>query len=248
LHLGVLYPPCGAEWEYYRYGERIAPEVRVALVGVRIFGGDDEHAPGHMARTGSVANLGLSAEALVPVSPAAAIWACTSGSFISGLAHARTQVDALERVLGCPCTSTSLAFVLVLKDLAIDRVSVLASYRSGTAQALVSFLAECGIEVETIACLDYDSGPAAARVGDDRLLERVGRMAVPEGGALLIPDTAIPTLHLVPRLQDSQAVPVITANQVSLWALARLVGKGVPAEIAGALPAASPATAKGAGR
>lgn len=43
--LGILYPPCGAEFEYYRYGEQLAPEARISLMGVRIYGGDDEHAP-----------------------------------------------------------------------------------------------------------------------------------------------------------------------------------------------------------
>lgn len=236
MRLAVLYPPCGAEWEYYRYGERIAPDVRISLTGVRIYGGDDEHARGHMARTGSLDNLRLSADALAPVSPDAAIWACTSGSFVSGLGHAREQVRVLEQSLGCPATSTSLAFVQALEALSIRRVAVLASYRSATADAFVSFLDECGIAVATTACLDFDSGPASARVGDERLLARAGRIAVPDDAALLIPDTAIPTLHLLPEFRSRHRVPVLTANQVSLWSLAGLVGAGLPTEVAGPLP------------
>lgn len=243
VRLGVLYPPCGAEWEYYRYGERIAPDLRVALVGVRIFGGDDEHALGHMARTGSIGNLELSAESLAPVAPDAAVWACTSGSFVSGLAHAREQASALERKLGCPATSTSLAFVAALESLGIARVSVLASYPAATADAFTSFLGQCGIGVESIACLDFDSGPAAAGMGDEQLLERVGRMAVPHDGALLVPDTAIPSLHLLDRFASLQSAPVLTANQVSLWDLARLVGLAIPPEIAGPLPSPAPVAA-----
>lgn len=244
LRLGVLYPPCGAEWEYYRYGERIAPDVRVSLTGVRIYGGDDEHARGHMARTGSLDNLRLSADALAPLAPDAAIWACTSGSFVSGLKHAREQVRVLEEGMGCPATSTSLAFVQALEAISIRRVCILASYRSETADAFASFLDECGISVEMMACLDFDSGPASARVGDERLLERIGRISVPEDGALLVPDTAIPTLHLLPAFASRHRVPVLTANQVSLWSLAALAGLGVPSEVAGPLPA--PATGSSA--
>lgn len=243
MRLGVLYPPCGAEWEYYCHGERIAPDVRVSLTGVRIYGGDDEHARGHMARTGSLGNLRLSAGALAPISPDAVVWACTSGSFVSGLSHAREQIRVLEEDLGCPATSTSLAFVQALQALSIRRVCILASYRSETADAFVSFLDECGIRVETTACLDFDSGPASARVGDERLLERIGRIAVPDDGAMLIPDTAIPTLHLLPGFASQYQVPVLTANQVSLWSLAGLVGLGVPAEVAGPLPVPGPASA-----
>lgn len=239
MRLGVLYPPCGAEWEYYRYLEASGSDVRVALVGVRIFGGDDEHARGHMARTGSIENLQLSAEALAPLAPDAVIWACTSGSFVSGLTHARQQVAMLERALRCPATSTSLAFLAALENLGIDRVSILASYRRPMGEALESFLHEGGVTAETIACLDFDSGPASARVGDDRLLERSGRMSVPEDGALLIPDTAIPTLHLLSELQARHSAPVLTANQVGMWHMARLAGLAPDPEIAGSLTSAA---------
>lgn len=235
MRLGVLYPPCGAEAEYYCHGEAVGADVRVTLVGVRIHGGDDEHALGHMRRTGAIDNLLLSADAIAPLSPDAAIWACTSGSFVDGLDHARRQAISLSDRLGCPATSTSLAFVAALERLGIKRVSVLASYPEATAAAFESFLGESGIDVDDIACLDFDSGPHAARVGDEQLLERARRMRVADDGILLIPDTAIPTLHLLPRLQELQEPPVLTANQVSLWHLAALVDRSLPPAIAGPL-------------
>ena len=86
--LGVLYPPAGAEHEYYRHGECLGDDVRINLVGVRIFGDDDEHAPRHLRRTAALDNLETSADALAPVAPDAAVWACTSASFIEiGRAH-----------------------------------------------------------------------------------------------------------------------------------------------------------------
>ncbi len=235
MRLGVLYPPCGAEAEYYRHGESLGEDVRVTLVGVRIHGGDDEHALAHLRRTGTIDNLLLSADAIASLSPDAVIWACTSGSFVEGRAHARRQAEALGERLQCPATSTSLAFAAALERLGIDRVSVLASYPGGTAAAFEAFLHECGVAVDTIACLDLDSGPVAARIGDDRLLERARRLDVADDGALLIPDTAIPTLHLLPRLQELQPAPVLSANQVSLWHLASLVDRKLPPEIAGPL-------------
>lgn len=235
MRLGVLYPPCGAEAEYYRHGESLGDEVRVTLVGVRIDGGADEHALEHLRRTGAIDNLLLSADAIAPLAPDAVIWACTSGSFVDGLTHARCQVSALAERLRCPATSTSLAFVEALKHLGIDRVSVLASYPEGTATAFESFLAECGVAMDAVACLDFDSGPAASQVGDEQLLGRADRMHVAENGALLIPDTAIPTLHLLPRLREVRKQPVLTANQVSLWHLASLVDRTLPADIAGPL-------------
>ncbi len=222
--LGILYPPSGAEFEYYRHGERLGEDVRIALMGVRIFGDDDEHAPHHLRRTAAIPNLETSARALAPLAPAAAIWACTSGSFIDGLGHARAQVDALGGMLGCPATSTSLAFPAALNVLGIARVSILATYPDATASAFGNFLGEAGIEVNEMRCLDAPSGPAAAALGEAAFFDTAMAMSIAPGTALLIPDTAVPTLAWIQALEDRLGCAVLTANQVSLWHTARLAG------------------------
>lgn len=222
--LGILYPPSGAEFEYYRHGERLGDDVRIALLGVRIFGDDEEHALHHLRRTAALPNLGISARALAPLAPAAAIWACTSGSFIDGLDHAHAQADALAGMLGCPATSTSLAFPAALNALGIERVSVLATYPRTTAAAFVDFLGETGISVDEMRCLDAPSGPAAAALGESGFFEAANSMNVAPASALLIPDTAVPTLAWIQTLEDRLGCTVLTANQVSLWHTARLSG------------------------
>lgn len=222
--LGILYPPCGAEFEYYRYGEQLGDDIRISLMGVRIVGGDDEHAPENLSRTGEIENLTLSGRVLQQLQPDAAIWACTSGSFVDGLAHARAQTEALSRVLGCPVTSTSLAFVAALQHLGIETVSVLASYPEQTASRFFQLLSDCGIQTHAYQCLDIDSGPAAAGLDQDAVAATCRDLAIPGDGALLIPDTAIPTMHWIEPLEQEHRKPVLTANQVSLWDTARLAG------------------------
>lgn len=222
--LAILYPPSGAEFEYYQHGEGLGDDVRVTLMGVRIFGDDDEHAPVHLRRTAALDNLAGSARALAPLAPDAAVWACTSGSFIDGLGHARAQAQALAAALGCPATSTSLAFVEALADLGIARVSVLASYPRETADAFVGLLAEAGVATDGLHCLEAPSGPAAAALDAGVYHDAARAMSVAPGGALLVPDTAVPTLAWLQRLEDELGRTVLTANQVSLWHVARLAG------------------------
>lgn len=224
IRLGILYPPSGAEFEYYRYGERLADDVRVALLGVRIFGDDDEHAVHHLRRTAAIDNLEISARALRLIEPAAAIWACTSGSFIDGLGHARAQADALAATLRCPATSTSLAFLAALEHLGIDRVAVLASYPDDTSAAFVGFLEEAGVRVDRVRSLSAPSGPAAAALDETTFFEAAAGMQVASDAALLIPDTAVPTLAWVQALEERIGCTVLSANQVSLWQTARLAG------------------------
>jgi maleate cis-trans isomerase len=222
IRLGILYPPTGSEFEYYAATESMTPPVRAYVVGVRIAGGEREHEPKFLRQTAAVENLLLSARSLKPLHPHAVMWACTSGSFIDGLDFARHQADELSRELRTPCSSTSLAFVSALQHLRIDQVAMLASYPAETTQAFVQLLAEAGIVVSDQVSLDAMSGPDAARLGDARLKQVARRLRVPHDGALLIPDTAMPTLGLIPALEESLGCVVLSANQVTLWEGLRL--------------------------
>ncbi len=228
MRLGFLFPPCGGEDELYVHGEAVGDDVRILLMGTRIFGDDDEHAPHHLSRTGSLDHLVMHARVMARMKPDVVIWACTSGSFIDGLAHAERQVEAIGEVTGGPVSSTSLAFVSALRHLGIDRVALLASYPEDAAQAFCGFLNECDVDVSDVAWLSAPSGPAAADLGTQRLMETAENLALSEGGAMLIPDTAMPSMHLIAPLEAQLGCPVLTANQVSLWEAVRLAG-GSPA-------------------
>lgn len=227
VRLGFLYPPCGAEDELYKYSEMLDGRVRASVVGVRISGGDDEHAPEHLSRTGGIANLEFSARILSRLKPSAAIWTCTSGSFIDGQGHAQTQVDAISQVAGCPASSTSLAFVNALRHLETRDVAVLASYPEPTAKAFCGFLGEFGIAVHTMQWLSISSGPEASLLNSDGIIAAASMLEVSGTGALLIPDTAIPAWSVIAPLEERLGVPVLTANQVSVWEAARLAGLNV---------------------
>ena len=137
----------------------------------------------------------------------------------------------MGKAVGAPASSTSLAFLAALSALGIGRVGVLASYPEATSRAFTSFLAEGGIETTDMTWLDAPSGPAAAQFGDDLLLRSASKVRVPNGGALLVPDTAVPSLALIGPLEDRLGCPVLTANQVTVWEGARLAG--ITRELAG---------------
>lgn len=217
-----MFPPCGGEDELYLHGESLGEDVRVLLMGTRIFGDEDEHAPHHLSRTGAIDHLVMHARVMARTKPDAVIWTCTSGSFIDGFSHAERQIEAISEVVRCPASSTSIAFVSALRHLGIKRVALLASYPEDTAKAFSSFLRECDIEASDITWLSASSGPAAAELGTQRLFDAAKRLTVPEGGALLIPDTAMPSIHLIEALEAHLQRPVLTANQVSLWEASRL--------------------------
>ncbi len=223
MRLGFLFPPCGGEDELYVHGEAMGEDVRVLLMGTRIFGGENEHAPEHLSRTGGLEHLAMHAQVMARMKPDAVIWACTSGSFIDGLDHAEAQARTIADVTGVPASSTSLAFVEALRHLGISKVALLASYPEPAARAFDGFLRECAIEVVDIQWLSAPSGPAAAALGKERLMAAARKLNVPADGAVLIPDTAMPSMYLIQPLEAELGVPVLTSNQVSLWEAVRLV-------------------------
>jgi maleate cis-trans isomerase len=222
MRLGFLYPPCGAEDEVYIHGEAMGEDVRILLMGTRIFGDDDEHAPEHLSRTGGLDHLAMHARVMARMRPDAVVWACTSGSFIDGLDHALAQAATIAEIAGCPASSTSLAFAAALAHLGIGEVALLATYPEPAARAFETFLGECGIGVADMAWLSAPSGPAASLLDPGRLMAEARRLKVPEHGAILVPDTAMPSIGLIESMEKALGTTVLTANQVSLWEAVRL--------------------------
>jgi maleate isomerase len=96
---------------------------------------------------------------------------------------------------------------------------------------LIGFLAEAGLRTETTRVLDCATSAQSHALDLDAVLA-----AQPPGTRpLVLPDTAVDTLHRLPELEARAGRPVVTANQVSLWAGLRLVGAATVLPEAGRL-------------
>jgi maleate cis-trans isomerase len=229
---GIIYPGGGAEQDFYRFGEE--HDVRMLLVGSRIPAGDD-HAVEALLQTARVENLLEAASRFATLAPDVVVWACTSGSFIIGRDGAERQAAALREATGVPATSTSLAFVDALAALGARQVAVVATYPEPASRALVAFLRAFGIEVTSLQWLDAPSGLDAALIDDDRLTPAVRKAAADRPDAVVIPDTALPTMQRIERLEAIAGRPVVTANQVTLWAALGLAQRELVTEAYGRL-------------
>ena len=228
--LGLIYPEGGGEYEYYQFAETVDYRVRPYVVAARCEGGDNGHDPAELAKTAEVALLQRSARSLVPLAPDAAMWACTSASFILGRAHAERQVEGIHAIVGCPTSSTSLAFVHALEALGVGRATILGSYPEPTTRAFESFLGEFGIEVAGIKWFDAPAGPFAFTIPHDDFAAAARALDSPGAGAFLIPDTAMAVVPVIERIEAELGKPVLSANQVTLWEALRLAGYTEPVE------------------
>ncbi|QDO89326.1 maleate cis-trans isomerase [Ornithinimicrobium ciconiae] len=222
--IGLLYPGHSAEDDFPALEARIGGDLQLPLVHTSV--GEDAHRVDALLDLGGPERLAEGARVLLAEhSPDVIMWACTSGSFVFGWEGAHEQVALLEQATGLPTSSTSIAFVEACRSLDLTRVSVAASYPEDVAQEFVSYLGRGGIQVTAMGSHGIVTAAEVGTLGYAEV-EAIVRGADLTGGAqaVLVPDTAMHTLEWIEPLEQAAGVPVLTANQVTIWQGLNLLG------------------------
>jgi maleate isomerase len=154
--------------------------------------------------------------------PDVVAYACTSGSFVNGELGerllVRTMVDA-----GAPmaCT-TSGALIEALSLLGVRKLAIATPYVDTVTSRLVDFLAEH--EVRTVASSGLGLLGRIWRVPYQSVIDIVRSVDTPDAEALFISCTNLPTYDVIEPLEQALGKPVLTANQVTMWAALRAMG------------------------
>ncbi|MGB7450372.1 MAG: Asp/Glu racemase [Ornithinimicrobium sp.] len=188
------------------------------------------------------------ARALVETSPAVVAYACTSGSFVRGMAGEKDLRRAIEAA-GVPLgLTTSGALLSALAGLGVRRLAVATPYDEPVTARLGAFLREAGIDVVSSAFAGLTERIWAM---EDAAVTHLVRQALPVSSdvdAVFVSCTNVPTLDLIEPLERELGIPVLSANQVTLWAALAAVGQrlATPGQrLAAVQPAASPTAAIG---
>lgn len=233
--VGLLYPGYGAEDDFPQLERRLGGELRLPLVHTSV--GEDAHRVDALLDLGGADRLAEGAKTLVAEhQPESVMWACTSGSFVFGWEGAQAQVDDLRQVTGLPTSSTSLAFVDACHALGLQRVSVAASYPRDVAEHFVALLRRGGVQVTAMGTHGIVTAAEVGTLGYEQV-ESIVTGADLTGGAeaVLVPDTAMHSLQWVDRLEAAAGMPVLTANQVTVWQGLKLLGDVPPYATLGTL-------------
>ncbi|WP_216895286.1 maleate cis-trans isomerase family protein [Nocardia alni] len=165
----------------------------------------------------------------------AVAFAVTSASFLDGPGGVERQLRAIERVVGCPATSTTFAFQQAIRHLALSRVALASVYHAEVSEHFVARVREAGAEVVNRVDASARSDRELAKWAPEQIVDLVKRSAHPGAQAVLLPETALHASHLTTELEQAAGCPVLTATQVTLWAATRLTGKPTVAAEAGPL-------------
>jgi maleate isomerase len=162
---------------------------------------------------------------LLVVEPAAVAYGCTSGSFIGGLAGEAALAAAMVEAGAPRAVTTSGAVIAAAHALGLKKIAVVTPYDEALGAKLRGYLNEAGIAVTAhnnmgltgrIWTVPYDVTTDLAR-----------RTAQGGEDAVFLSCTNLRTYDLIASLEQELGVPVLTANQVTMWAV--LAAAGVPA-------------------
>lgn len=159
---------------------------------------------------------------LMIVEPAVVAYACTSGSFVGGAAGERRLVAAM-RSGGAPnAVTTSGALLAALAALLVERLAVATPYVEDVTVRLHDFLAEAGFRTVSGAHLGLDRD--IWKVPYETTAELIRKADSTDAQAVFVSCTNLPTYDLIAPLEHDLGKPVLTANQLTVWAALRLAG------------------------
>ena len=160
---------------------------------------------------------------LSAATPAAYAHACTAGTFADGLASEKRLEEAMRSAGAAEAVTTSGAMLSALTHLGIRRLAMATPHDARAAEQLVSFLAEADVDVVGRARLEPTAD--VGTVPYERTMQLVRDADADDAQAVLVSDINIATYDVIARLEAELRKPVLTANQVTMWAMLGSIGR-----------------------
>jgi maleate isomerase len=159
---------------------------------------------------------------LLTVEPAAVAYGCTSGSFIGGLAGEAALVAGMVEAGAPMAVTTSGGVIAAAHALGLKNLAVVTPYDESVGAKLRAYLNEAGVEVA--AQNDIGLTGRIWTVPYEVTADLARRTAQGGGDAVFLSCTNLLTYDLIASLEQELGVPVITANQVTMWAVLAAAG------------------------
>jgi maleate isomerase len=159
---------------------------------------------------------------LLTTEPAAVVYLCTSGSFVRGVSGER-HMHRVMAESGAPATVTTAgALVHACNALGVRRIALATPYLDSVTDRLTGFLDDSDVEV--VASLGLGRAERIWQVSEQHVRDLVLAADHRDADAVFISCTNLRTYGLIRELEAELGKPVLTANQVSIWAALRAAG------------------------
>lgn len=159
---------------------------------------------------------------LAVADPDVTVYACTSGSFIDGVVGEARLREVMELAGAKRAVTTSGAILEALESLHARRVAVGSPYDGEVTVSLCDYLVEGGYEVTSSAFLGLTGD--IFRVSRDTVADLAAAADRPEADVVFLSCTNLRTFGILAGLETRLGKPVLSANQVTMWAALRAAG------------------------
>jgi maleate isomerase len=206
----------------HEYWDLLPPEASLHVTRMGII--DLPYGPEHARCVADPTGVSAATETLVRIRPPVVAFGCTSASFVDGL-EAEAAIRATIEAAGIDAAVTaSGALVEALRALGARTVGLGTPYEADLGERLAAFVAEAGIEPVSLVNLAYTDEDDVIEASSNVVIDLAERAMVPGADAVFLACTNLPTVGLLPELRERLGVPVLSANQVLMWAALRRVG------------------------
>lgn len=159
---------------------------------------------------------------LLAAEPEVVVYLCASGSFVRGVPGEAAMREQMLAAGAPKAVTTSSALLEALDHLGIGKIAVATPYVPSLTARLHMFLDEAGIRV--LSGRELGLGEHIWRVTGPTVHELAMAADHPDAEAVFISCTNLGTYNVIAPLEAALGKPVITANQVSMWAALRAAG------------------------
>src|SRR5699024_10064185 len=138
------------------------------------------------------------------------------GSFIHGVQYEKSLREAIKTAGAPDAVTTSGALAEAIEQLGLTALSVVTPYDQPLTERLSDFLAELGVTVTSSHYMGLGGG--IWKVNYRTVAEMVMAADSPDAEAIFVSCTNLPTYDIISPLEETLGKPVLTANQLTIWA------------------------------
>ncbi|MGE0222923.1 MAG: maleate cis-trans isomerase [Acetobacteraceae bacterium] len=154
----------------------------------------------------------------------AIVLAATAPSSRRGVGYDQELIRRISSASGKPATTASTAGVQAMAVLGVQRLVIAAPWSDDVNRMAAAFIEASGYQVLAHRALGLVSNLDIGGLDAETAFELGQAVDHPDADAVLLACGNWMTLDIVDRLEQALDKPVLTTNQVSLWAVLRLAG------------------------
>ncbi|MEM2057126.1 MAG: aspartate/glutamate racemase family protein [Thermoproteota archaeon] len=228
--IGIIYPADGLiDDEFFKF----VPE-DVAIHITRISVPEEKLSVNVVAQVAETSEIEQAAKMLRITRPNVIAYACTSGSFLKR-GYEKKISQRIEKVTNIPAITTTQAVIDAFNLLGIRKVVVIAPYPDDINSHLKKYLEEIGIHIVGFKGLNLNYEWKIGNFRTEELYKHATNSFNPNADGLFIPCTGLRTAEIIEPLEKELGVPVVSANQATMWKALQIANINEPVKGCGAL-------------